>query len=51
MGAKVAVFTEEARSVVELWHKIDSDGSAPATRAGQADSPTWGSCPGFLLVS
>jgi hypothetical protein len=51
MGAKVAVLTEEARSVVELWHKIDSDGSAPATRAEQADSPTWGSCPGFLLAS
>jgi hypothetical protein len=51
MGAKVAVLTEEARSAVALWCKIDGDCSASATGAGQADSPTWGSCPGFLLVA
>jgi hypothetical protein len=47
---KVVVLTKEARSAVTLCHKIDSDGNAPATGAGQADSPTWGSCPGFFLV-
>jgi hypothetical protein len=50
MGAKVMVLTEEARSAVALWRKINGDGSALAIGAGQADSPTWGSCSGFLLT-
>jgi hypothetical protein len=50
-GGESAVLTEEARSAVALWCKIDGDCSASATGAGQADSPTWGSCPGFLLVA
>jgi hypothetical protein len=50
MRVKVAVLTKEVRSTVALWTKIDGDGSAVATGAGQADSSTWGSYPGFLLV-
>jgi hypothetical protein len=50
MGVKVAVLTKEARSAVALWHKIDNDDSAPATNAGQVDSPLWGSCSLFLLA-
>jgi hypothetical protein len=50
MGVKVAVLTKEARSAVALWHKIDNDDSAPATNAGQVDSPLWGSCSMFFLA-
>jgi hypothetical protein len=50
MRVKVAVLTKEVQSTVALWTKIDGDGSALATGAGQADSSTWGSYPGFLLV-
>jgi hypothetical protein len=46
----VVVLTEEAWSAVVLWCKIDGDGSAPSSGAGQADSPTWGSYLGFLLA-
>jgi hypothetical protein len=50
MGAYVAVLTEEVRSMVALWRKIDGDGSTPATGAGQVDSLMWGSYPGLLLA-
>jgi hypothetical protein len=50
MGVKVAVLTKEAWFAIALWCKIDGDGSAPTTGTRQADSPTWGTCSGFLLA-